>query len=101
MLTAEGPQAGQPQTVEDLKLAVRFEGDCWVLESDRRFETLVYRSGRAAEEAARRMAAQFARGGQGVRVSVEDRRHTLVGTKIYFPCDVTRRAVLSDESGGS
>lgn len=101
MLTVEGPQAGQPETVEDLKLAVRFEGDCWVLDSDRNFETLVYRSGRAAEEAARRMAAQFARCGQGVRVSVEDRRHTLVGTKMYFPCDVTRRVAFSDESGGS
>lgn len=101
MLTLEGPQDDRFTPVEDLRLIVRFEGDCWILDSDRCFEALVYRSGGAAEDAARRIAARLARCGQGVRVSVEDRRHTLVGTKVYFPCDVTPRSTPSDQSGGS
>ena len=71
-------------STEDLYMAVRFEAGCWLLDSRHAFETVVYPSGGAAESAARLMAAKFARSGRDVHVSVEDRRHAVVGTKTFF-----------------
>lgn len=65
-------------------MAVRFEAGCWLLDSHDAFETIVYPSGGAAESAARLMAAKFAQSGRDVHVSVEDRRHAVVGTKTFF-----------------
>ena len=70
---------------DDLAIRVRAEGHCWTLECDPGFETLVFRSGGAAETAGRNLAARFARSGHGVRMAIEDRRHEVVGTKIFFP----------------
>ena len=91
MLASGCPPDVRANFDEDLLLAVRFEGDCWLLDCGQRFETLVYRSGGAAETAARTLAARLAECGQGVHLSVEDRGHAVVGTRLYFPFDGSAR----------
>jgi len=81
------PDPSTPAT--DLQLAVRCEGDCWILDGGRLFETLAYPSGGAAETAARTLASRFAQHGRGVRVLIEDRRHAVVGTRTYFPASAS------------
>lgn len=87
------PAPGRPpddpsEPIEDLQIAIRFEGDCWLLDSGRNFETLAYPSGGGAEIAARTMASRFAQSGRGAYVLVEDRQ-AVVGTRTYFPCLVS------------
>ena len=47
-------------------------------------ETLVFRSGRRAEEQAKRLAACLAGLGRGAQVHIQDRRMNLIGT-LRFP----------------
>ena len=75
---------------DELRISVRFDGGCWLVECSPSFETLTYPSGAAAEEAARRVAARFARQGQAVHVVIEDSRHALIGTQTYFACEPTQ-----------
>ncbi len=70
---------------DELAIRVRADGECWTLDCGPGFETLVFESGAAAESAGRNLATRFARSGQEVRMIIEDRRHEVVGTKIFFP----------------
>lgn len=85
MAGLEEVRAGLSMPGDDLQISVRFEGGCWLLDSRYSFETLAYSSGGAAEAAARTMAMRFAQSGQGVHITIEDRRHAVVGTRAYFP----------------
>ena len=59
MLGSEDAQAGLLAPGNDLRMSVRFEDGCWLLDTRSIFETLAYPSGGAAETAARTMAARF------------------------------------------
>lgn len=83
---------------DELQIFVRFDGGCWLVECSSSFETLTYPSGATAEEAARRVAAKFARHGQAVHVVIEDRRHALVGTQTYFACEPIRSSSPGGQS---
>ena len=74
---------------DDVTIRVINEGACWRLECRPRFETQMFRSGRAAEAAARAIAARFALSGLGVQMAVEDQRHAILGTTTYFPLPVS------------
>lgn len=69
----------------DLTIRVLSESGAWLLECRPGFETLMFRSGGAAEAAGRILAARFACSGQGVQMAVEDNRHAIVGTRTFFP----------------
>lgn len=73
---------------DDVTIRVINEGAGWRLECSPRFEALMFRSGRAAEAAARSIAARFALSGLGVQMAVEDRRHAILGTTTFFPLPV-------------
>ena len=70
---------------DDVTIRVINEGAGWRLECRPRFEAQMFRSGRAAEAAARSIAARFALSGLGVQMAVEDQGHAILGTTTFFP----------------
>lgn len=97
MSDLEHPRDQRLTCSDELKIFIRYEGDCWMLECHPSFETLVYRSGGVAEHAARMIAARFARCGQGVHMVIEDRRHAVAGTKTYFPVSSSEISEHTDQ----
>lgn len=85
MSTIEQSPGEPPLYPDELTIRVINEGGAWMLECRPGFETLMFRSGGAAEAAGRIIAARFARSGQGVQMAIEDRRHAIVGTRTFFP----------------
>lgn len=87
---------------DELTIRVLNESGAWLLECRPGFETLMFRSGGAAEAAGRAIAARFACSGHGVQMAVEDNRHAIVGTRTFFPLSDTDHALadaLSDLGG--
>ncbi len=78
-------ESSPARAAEELTLSVRFEANCWLLDSGKRFEPIIYGSGGLAEKAAKSLAARLADCGREVHLSIEDRRHAVVATCTYFP----------------
>lgn len=99
MSTIEQSPGEPPLYPDELTIRVINEGGAWMLECRPGFETLMFRSGGAAEAAGRAIAARFACCGQGVQMAVEDNRHAVVGTRTFFPLSGVDHAMADAISG--
>jgi hypothetical protein len=85
MFAFEQPSEGPSTVASHLQIRIHSGGACWFLDCDQGFERVLYNSGRAAEDAGRKLATRFAETGHEVELVIEDRSHTVAGAKLYHP----------------